>query len=181
MDETKIAAAVAVVERNAARALAADRDLHMRDYIEAYAVAAVLTTEGILERPATTTTSHVERDAIDKRLTGQAKRLLEEAADQGRIVRWSTAKQGAAPHLDGNRRTLYGNAVGYTTTALFERAERAVEETIARMATNREAMADLKRRAQEAGMPDPSTSDATSVTYGVEAFRALVELVEDKR
>src|SRR5215467_266254 len=131
MDTKQVDAAVAVVEANAARALAQEPaypgGTPVGEWIEAYQVANVLAKQGVIDTPPKGPESEsMYRDRLAKRQAGQAKRLLDEAVAQARLIRWSSVKDGAAPRLSGLRQHLYANAVGYTTPEVFAQAQQAI-------------------------------------------------------
>ena len=180
--QEKIDAAVAIVQENARAALDDDPnsdDHYLRhEYTEAYHVTSQLVKQGVLIEERPMSTSQVERDRIQKRLAGQAKRLLDEEARKpdARILRFSSVTDESPPRLNGYNRALYGQAVGYTTPELYERALEARESRQAREREQRDEMADLLARARAAGdFPVPTDVTTTSVTFGVDGLRKLLE------
>lgn len=172
--EEKVDAAVAIVADHAQAAL--DGEEQANEYVEAYAVATHLEERGVLARQVTDRqSSNVDR--ARKRLDGQAKRLLDEAVAQGRILAFSSRDHRLLPRLNGNPRGLYGNAVGYTTPALYERAQAAVAQARAEAQAAEETMEALLQQARAAGLPEPTNSHPTRVTYDVDGLRALIALV----
>lgn len=169
----KIDAAVAVIEARCQARLRGELD-YAREYTEAYEVATALVEQGVLVREEGLT-GYGER--ARKRLDGQAKRLLDEEAGRPnpRILRFSSRDHVPLPHLDGYHRHLYGNAVGYTTPALYQAAQEAVEARLARLRADEQAMDELLQQAEAAGLPEPVKHDSHLVTYNVEGVRALIE------
>lgn len=179
-----IDAAVAVVVARTEEALRGDphsREYVGREYIEAYAVATALRESGMISHPDTDSRDHNYRERARKALDSKVKRLLDEevAKPNARILRFSSRDQQLGlPRLNGMRRRLSGNAVGYTTPELYERAQQATATFQEQQLAQATAMVLLLARATAAGLPEPLKSDSRTVTYGYDALLALVERLE---
>jgi hypothetical protein len=176
--QEKINAAVAVVQEQAAAALRGEQSQRMRaGYVDADTVSTVLVKQGVLDTVETRSGS--ARDAEQRRLRGQAKRLLDEEAKLpgGRILRFSSADRKTLPYLDSERRFQYGQTVDYTTPELYERALTAVQARLDRERAEELEIASLLDQATAAGFPKPKTATRLSVTYDIAGLRALLELV----
>jgi hypothetical protein len=175
--EEKIDAAVAVIQENAQAALDRGPDEVGRgsEYTEAYVVATVLEERGVLVREDAV--GFAGKDRSDKRLHGQARRLLDEEARKpdARILRFSSHDGDPLPRLNGNRRGFYGAAVGYTTPELYAAAVAAVDARDARDKAELDEMSAMLDVAAAAGFPKPSAATARSVTYDADGLRALLE------
>lgn len=172
-------AAVAVVQERAAAALADAEERHVRtEYIEAYQVAHVLQGRGLLTHPDQDSKSWTHKEAAHRSIDGKAKRLLDEAAADGRILRFSSRDVKALPWLDGYPRSLSGNSVGYTTPELYEAAQAAVAAREERERLELEVLTDLLDHADRLGMPKPVKANRTTVTYDVHGLHDIVRLLE---
>lgn len=177
--QEKIDAAVAVVEKNAQAALAdlgGGDSLVRSEYTEAYQVASVLEREGVLVRVEGR--DFAAKEAAERRLNGQAKRLLDEEAAKpdARILRFSSRDGEPLPRLNGWRRHLHGAAVGYTTPELYERALMAVQARLDQERAEELEIASLLDQAAAAGFPKPKTATRLTVTYDLDGLRALLVL-----
>lgn len=168
-------AAVAIVQERAE----GDKPTGYRaGYSEAHVVAAELQRAGLITHPDADSKSSTAKEAARKSLEGKTKRLLDEAAGAGRILRFSSRDHKVLPYLDGKRHAPYGNAVYYTTAELHQRAEAACEAADAAWHDQLGETAELLRRSREAGAPEPSNVSGTKVTYDLDGFRALVAQLE---
>jgi hypothetical protein len=166
-------AAVAIVQERAE-----EQSGPRAGYTESYFVAAALQRAGLLAHPDADSTSSTAKEEARKSLESKTKRLLDQAAEAGRILRFSSRDQKVLPYPDGTRRTAYGNAVYYTTAELHQRAVAACEAADAAWHDQLGETAELLRRSREAGAPEPSNVSGTKVTYDLDGFRALVAQLE---
>ena len=89
--EQRIDAAVAVVTEQAERALQGEDSFSSRDgYTEAYQVATRLVEQGVITHQGLDSTGWQQKEAARQSVNGKAKRLLDEAVGQGRILRFSS-------------------------------------------------------------------------------------------
>jgi hypothetical protein len=147
-------------------------------YTEAYHVATALQRAGLITHPDTDSKISTAKEAARKSLEGKTKRLLDEAAGAGRILRFSSRDHKVLPYPDGRRRAPYGNTVYYTTAELHQSAEAACEAADAAWHDQLGETAELLRRSREAGAPEPSNVSGTKVTYDLDGFRVLVAQLE---
>jgi hypothetical protein len=172
--QDKIDAAVSIVQEHAQAVM--DGTSQSTEYMPGYAVAGMLEDRGVLVRePKPGDYNASEKARL--RVENQAKRLLDEEAAKpdARILRFSSVDSPPLPRLDGTMRRLPGSQVAYTTAECYERCQRAVENRDADQKAKREEMAAWLKRAQTAGLPEPSsTVEGATVTYNLDTFAALV-------
>jgi hypothetical protein len=183
--QERIDAAVAVVVERAQRAFDGEvrGSVPEHGYVEPYMVAATLAEQGVISHPDLDSRSPALRDAARRSIDGKARRLLDEAAAGGRIVRLRASEHPQLPQLDGTTRPPYASATNYTTPELYKAASAAVE-TAQLLRLDRESeLRDLVERALALGFPEPTGPErgAVTVTYNLDAFRAIVERVEAAR
>jgi hypothetical protein len=152
-----------------------------REYVEAYDVARVLRERGVISHPDQDKTGYTYEERVRKSLIGKVKRLLDEETSRpnSRLLRFSSVDNAALPRLDGSRRPLHGQAVGYTTQEVYERAEAAAAAVDAQRKADRAEMKALLERATAAGVPAPTSGGPTGVTFDVAGLRAIIERFEE--
>jgi len=174
--------AVAVVQENAALAISDPDDRWGREYMEAYAVTSVLRDRGLIDHPDLSSRDSHIRDRGRKSLEGRVKRALDAECSKPdtRLVRCSSldTPTGGYPRLNGTRRGLHGQAVGYTTPECFALATRAVEAAQNQAAREAAKMDALLERAKRAGMPEPLKAWTDGVTFDRDAFETIINKLE---
>jgi hypothetical protein len=149
------------------------------EYPEAYMVASRLVDRGLLPDVENGMTS-AQKDDRRKSNDGKAKRLLDQAAalPNPPILRFSSRTTQTLPRLDGRRRSFYGNGVGYITPGLHALCEAAASAADMAAKDRREEMRALLEAAERLGLPEPTGTTNESATYGLDAFRAMIEAIE---
>jgi hypothetical protein len=175
--EERIDAAVAIVREQAERALNSEGATHRAGYIEADSVATQLSTQGVVTHEHLASKSWSAKETARKSIDGKAKRLLDEAARQGRILRLSSRDHPSLPQLDGQTRAPYGQAVYYTTPELHATAQAAVDARLAEERAQQAEMDALLERAKSLGLPEPVKTWRDGVTYDRRMLRRIIELL----
>lgn len=178
-DQNLVDRAVAVVQQRTAEAAQDSSNDVLSIYIEAYHVSTILTEEGVLTHPDQSSTQPSVKDRVRTSLDAKAKRLLDAAAKEGRLLRFSSHDHQTVPTLGGKRRSFYGSAVYYTTPELHARAVKAVEAADRARDAEREEFRGLVERARAAGLPSSAKIDGQQIIFGgIEAAADLVALLE---
>jgi hypothetical protein len=176
--EERINAAVAIVSEEAERALNSEGATHRAGYTEAHSVATKLAEQGVITHEHLASESWSSKETARKSIEGKAKRLLDEAAQGGRILRLSSRDHASLPQLDGQARTPYGQAVYYTTPELHATAQAAVDARLAEERAQQAEMDALLARGKSLGLPPPDKTWRDGVTYDRRTLRLIVARLE---